>query len=210
MKNFELTSGRASSYLWLAAGSVALGSLARQNRQLKHSLDKAYELCNLDPLTGLSNLRGLEKAFKELAESPNRRLSDTDASTPNSLIVMDLDNFKKANDSFGHNKGDKILKSTGKIAASYVREHDLVARPGGDEFVLLLKGCSTDQSCHIAEQIRGAIELRSDVGITASIGVSELYTSLPLEQNKEFADQAAYRAKAEGRNQVVRYDEISR
>ncbi|HEV2212223.1 MAG TPA: diguanylate cyclase [Gammaproteobacteria bacterium] len=165
-----------------------------QSRQL-------YQLAMQDQLTGIYNRTGLnEFAPKYFTEAVENDL-------PLSLMLIDLDHFKSINDTHGHTVGDKVLALTSALLKSACREGDLVARVGGEEFVLLMGQCGVEEAARHAEKIRKDIEkLKPDgISVTASIGVS----ARPLGKNLNFddlfkaADRAVYEAKNQGRNRVV-------
>lgn len=165
-----------------------------QSRQL-------YQLAMQDQLTGIYNRTGLnEFAPKYFAEA-------VESDLPLSLMLIDLDHFKSINDTHGHTVGDKVLALTSALLKSACREGDLVARVGGEEFVLLMGQCGVEEAARHAEKIRKDIEkLKPDgISVTASIGVS----ARPLGKNLNFddlfkaADRAVYEAKNQGRNRVV-------
>lgn len=155
-----------------------------------------------DPLTGLAN----RKAFEARAS----RLIDTfPSSQPASMVFIDLDRFKPVNDTAGHLMGDLMLLTVAKAISGQVRSGDLVARIGGDEFALLLDGCSHDDALRIAEAVRGAVrDVRLPWGqgvlqVGASLGIAELNaTHLSLAGWMDAADAACYAAKASGRDAV--------
>lgn len=165
-----------------------------QSRQL-------YQLAMQDQLTGIYNRTGLNefasKYFKEATEDD----------LPLSLMLIDLDHFKSINDTHGHTVGDKVLALTSALLKSACREGDLVARVGGEEFVLIMAQCGVEEAARHAEKIRKDIEtLKPDsISVTASIGVS----ARPLGKDVNFddlfkaADRAVYEAKNQGRNRVV-------
>ena len=127
--------------------------------------------------------------------------------TPLSLILMDVDRFKQYNDTFGHPAGDEVLRGVSSTLRAYVREHDLVARFGGEEFVVLLPSTDADTAVAVAERLRAAIASRPwPLGnVTASFGVATADPSHPVSPASllEQADQALYRAKRAGRDRVV-------
>ena len=154
----------------------------------------------LDPLTGLLNRNGLDARFAEIGEQA-RLLGQ-----PVCLIMCDLDNFKQINDEYGHERGDAVLREASYEMRNSLRNFELFYRLGGEEFLVLLPGIDLAQGIGIAQSLRAAVE-SSDPGgvaITASLGVSvataEAIEFLPLYKA---ADDALYRAKAEGRNRVV-------
>ena len=166
---------------------------------------EAYELATTDSLTGVYNRR----TFQELAEphlSRSRR-----ARLPVSLLMLDLDHFKRINDSYGHLAGDDVLKAFSTLVRNLLRKEDLLARYGGEEFVVLLPGAPQTAATALAERIREEVagqQLDANghlVKATVSIGVSsEAGDRLPsLEAMLGRADEALYKAKHDGRNKVV-------
>lgn len=170
----------------------------------RRMLDEIYRLARTDSLTGLWN-RGyfMEMACRELAR--NRR----DAA-PLSLIMIDVDHFKKVNDTHGHEAGDEALRCLAEVLAQSVREGDLVARLGGEEFVALLPNARLDDACNVAERIRQGIAAReldcrsgACFGLTVSVGVAtHRDRETPLEELLRCADEALYAAKRGGRDRV--------
>lgn len=167
--------------------------------------DRLLEQARRDPLTGLANRRHLEE---ELSVQAN--LAAT-GDTPLSLLALDIDHFKRLNDTFGHDAGDAVLVQMGQTLRKFTPVGALAARPGGEEFCLLLPGFTGDEALALAEQVRAAIEGWSlahagiSLGrITASLGVStwgDTATSAPALVKA--ADEALYQAKHAGRNRVV-------
>jgi diguanylate cyclase (GGDEF)-like protein len=153
-----------------------------------------------DPLTGLSNRRGLERWGE-------RSQSDQDQKRSLAAIVIDLDHFKQVNDSQGHAAGDALLVRLADLLRSQCRPDDVLVRLGGEEF-LVIAPVTLDAAVVLAERLRGAVEAVLDP-VTASIGVAKVTTSSPDEWSEalwraiEVADQALYEAKRSGRNRVV-------
>ena len=158
-----------------------------------------------DALTGLLNRQYLEEAIeKECLRS--QRLS-----LPVSLIFIDIDHFKRFNDSYGHDAGDYVLKTVGQLLQNNVRQSDLVGRYGGEELIVLLPNCPLNQAAAIAEGLRSEVSLFQPHfqdqlldSITISLGVA----SCPLQAQDapsliKAADKALYEAKRGGRNLVV-------
>ncbi|WP_306462089.1 sensor domain-containing diguanylate cyclase [Halomonas borealis] len=158
-----------------------------------------------DPLTGLLNRRGFERRLDEALADWRK------TGTPSSLILFDLDHFKPLNDEGGHALGDAMLCRIARAVAGEVRRSDHVARQGGDEFAVLLPGCSVEQADKAAQALIrgvGSIEVTHRgraFRVTLSLGVTSFQ---PQDERIDTiigrADDAAYRAKREGRNRAVR------
>ncbi|MFN4070709.1 MAG: GGDEF domain-containing protein [Thermus caldifontis] len=144
-----------------------------------------------DPLTGLPNRRALEMALEREAARVER------GGKPFSLVLLDLDDFKKVNDAQGHQEGDRLLKEVAQYLIAHVRQGDLVGRWGGEEFALLLPWTEGEEAVRVAERLRAGL---SGVGITGSFGVA-VYRG-DLQDLFQRADRALYRAKEEGKNRV--------
>jgi two-component system chemotaxis response regulator CheY len=170
---------------------------------------RIMQLANTDYLTGVLNRR----AFMErMEEEANRSIRNEEEM---SIIITDIDHFKKVNDTFGHQVGDLVLQRFADRISMASRSYDFVGRFGGEEFIIGLPQTSLEQSWHAAERMRKDIEnmespLPDDpqihVRITASFGVaSSLMKSREgVDSIIKLADEALYRAKAEGRNRVCR------
>jgi diguanylate cyclase (GGDEF)-like protein len=164
----------------------------------KESLEEEVRRLSItDDLTGLYNHRHFFKTLEaELVRLKRQK-------TSLSLLMFDLDNFKKYNDLFGHLEGDKVLKTVGEIVKNSIRANvDSGYRYGGDEFTVLLIGASADRAMTIAERIRASIEQGESHHITVSIGLSEYRDHFDLEAFVKSADDAMYRAKNSGGNRV--------
>ena len=156
-----------------------------------------------DFLTSLMNRRAVMKYLEnEMEESRKEK-------TPLSIAVLDLDHFKRVNDTLGHSAGDDVLQEVAKrILAILQEEGGLVGRSGGEEFLLLFPGRGRREAREICEKVRCYIEERpvhspkGDVSVTASIGVAGNCGGCSLDEFVNLADSAMYRAKAEGRNRV--------
>lgn len=172
----------------------------------KHT-EKIEQLAFRDKLTGLYNRHYLIEQLNELMALHKRYQERF------SLIMLDLDHFKRVNDSYGHAVGDKTLQATASCIMKEIRETDFGSRFGGEEFIVVCPHTSVNDCYELAERIRTTIEeLRSDnLGFpgpqTISAGVFEVSSNqeLSLSQILNKADQALYRAKKEGRNRVAVY-----
>ena len=186
--------------------AVTIGSSFAFLLMHKERADReTYELATTDSLTAVYNRR----TFKELAEpqlSRSRR-----AQVPVSLLMLDLDHFKRINDTYGHLAGDDVLKAFAKLVGACLRKEDLLARYGGEEFVVLLPSASQQAALSLSERIREQVAARPFdanghlVRVTVSVGIaSEAGDTLPsLEAMLGRADEALYKAKDDGRNRVV-------
>ena len=182
-----------------------LESRAREVEELTRQLEQAKSEALLDPLTGLKNRRGFEIAVKELGAAGS-------AFSGAALVLADIDHFKQINDRHGHLLGDKILKAIGQTLLSNIKGRDIAARPGGDEFVILLQQTPLAGARALAEQIRTAVAAgrirRADSkeqpgSVTLSIGVALGTSDDTLESMLARADAALYAAKRAGRNRVA-------
>ena len=188
-------------------------SLKVAHYELKEMFEHEQILARTDVLTGQWNRRYFfELAIREFEVSIRYR-------RPLTIILFDVDDFKQANDTFGHAVGDEILKSIAGIAASHIRNVDVLARYGGDEFIILLPETSSERAFLIAERIRMAVVSTpiqaegQSIVLTNSIGVAEINT-FPEDQSIEDiirrADKALYKAKELGRNHTFIYREEER
>lgn len=159
--------------------------------------EEVRRLSITDDLTGLYNHRHF---FKTLESELVRRKRQK---TSLSLIMFDLDNFKRYNDRYGHLEGDRVLKRIGEIVRQSIRSNvDSEYRYGGDEFAALLIGATRDHALHIAERIRSTIEEAGFEKITVSIGLAEFKEHMDMEGFVKSADDAMYMAKHSGGNRV--------
>ncbi len=187
---------------------MALKGKAKETEQIleeqRKIIDELHDRLRSDSLTGIGNRTALEAdLLQELTRAKRYRL-------PLSLAMVDLDDFKKVNDSYGHLVGDQVLKRLGQMMSKDVRNVDKVYRFGGEEFVIVMPHTPLDQGRLVAERVRRKAErktfLMPDDGIrfkvTVSVGVSQLEPGDELEDLIARADQAMYQAKASGRNRV--------
>ena len=161
------------------------------------------DLARHDPLTGIANRRYFfERAKQEFARTKRYR-------TPLSIAEMDIDHFKQINDRYGHAAGDEVLKSFCSASQRLIRETDLFARIGGEEFAVLLPDTGLDGATRLAERLRRAVAdsklslSAGEISYTISIGVATLRSAdTGAEDCLRRADSAMYRAKQNGRNRV--------
>jgi diguanylate cyclase (GGDEF)-like protein len=152
-----------------------------------------------DPLTGAFNRRHLDAQLGAHADAGQ-------AGAVNALLVIDIDHFKRINDTHGHDVGDDVLRKVVTAVSTRKRRSDLLFRMGGEEFVLLLPGANLEQAQKIAEELRLRLahaELLPGVAVTVSIGVSALRKGQTADAWIKSADAALYKAKRSGRNRVV-------
>jgi diguanylate cyclase (GGDEF)-like protein len=179
-------------------------ALAQRGRELEQANQRLSQLADLDGLTGVANRRKLES---ELSRAWDQARSADGALA---LLLIDVDHFKRFNDSYGHLLGDERLRAISARLARFAGPGELLARFGGEEFVLLLPGASLETAGERAEAIRrDAAEIRPGEAdaTTLSIGVAERRANRAgtAEQLIEFADLALYRAKHRGRDRVEAY-----
>ncbi len=199
-----------SSFFLVSAvrATRSISSTLHQNLLMKHEMNKSREaaeqLARIDDLTGLDNRRAFYEQGKRIVSHAKR------SNEPLSLIMMDIDHFKKINDKFGHAMGDLALRRTGEILQQRLRESDIAARVGGEEFAVLLPGTTVEQGRELAEELRQilagiAVEMGDNhLQFTASFGVAADNTD--IDTLARHADEALYNAKAAGRNRVACYN----
>lgn len=184
----------------------------------KEQLGKQEEQLEKDVLTGLKNRvffeNELERALKAIRVKKGHHRASGEPLRELSVLFIDLDNFKQVNDIHGHPKGDIVLKKVAEILTGSVREGDVVARFGGDEFYVFLPRANGFDAAVIAEKIRANLEgdpmLKEPPGVTASIGVRSVNASNIADSKTliKQADEALYEAKGDkekGRNRVRVY-----
>ncbi len=177
--------------------------LRERNAALSYALERVRELAIRDELTGLYNRRYLMDVLQQQKALADRGTHGF------AVAYLDLDYFKQVNDALGHGQGDRILRRFAQIALGAVREGDIVARFGGEEFVIVLVGADLARARIVAERIRGELEAvtipGTDAGfrVTTSVGVAEYHGGEPIEETLARADGALYAAKRNGRNRVV-------
>jgi diguanylate cyclase len=179
---------------------------AREIEALQASLRGAEEATLKDPLTGIGNRRLFDTAMQNAVEDSNAH------DTPLSLIMCDIDHFKRVNDMFGHHVGDEIIRALAGVIEASVREMDSVARYGGEEFAIILPGTKQQGAKETAERIRlkfrakqfSIRNTKEKIGqVTASFGVAEHRPGDDVQTFVQRADAMLYEAKARGRDRVV-------
>jgi diguanylate cyclase (GGDEF)-like protein len=170
---------------------------------LKRAELRLVELATLDPLTGLLNRR---EGFRQLGEE---RARATRTGRPLTAVMIDIDHFKRINDTHGHAAGDAVLQEVGRRMQAELREYDLLCRYGGEEFLVVTPETEIGQACVLAERLRASVQrsqfpVREGVAlsVTISLGVAEFTSEETVDQVISRADSALYAAKDEGRNRV--------
>jgi len=164
---------------------------------------KLLTLATIDDLTGLRNRRD----FRNNALQESSRFERGGDSF--CILLIDIDFFKQVNDINGHACGDKVLFQTGQLMKNIIRQQDLLARWGGEEFIIMIVETKIEQSQQIAEKIRLAIYQNivefegQDIGVSVTIGVSQIHTTEKLDDCINRADKNLYLGKEHGRNKVI-------
>ncbi len=187
----------------IAIWSLAIGYFIRRFSNTNHNLDEVLEQqkewqfkATSDVLTGALNRAGLRKCFDKLTPSDLHELS---------ILFLDLDHFNQINETYGHDFGNEILKMFVKEINSACRSSDVLARWGGEEFLLICPETSINQAMDVAEKVRKTIEKSmwpKKIKLTCSIGVAQMYDE-DLNSFIERADKALYTAKSNGRNCAI-------
>ncbi|MES9991945.1 MAG: GGDEF domain-containing protein [Candidatus Thiodiazotropha sp.] len=182
--------------------------LEQQVALLQQQLETERRLAQVDPLTGIANRRAFSERLKsEIARSER-------SGSPLSLVVWDIDHFKKINDTYGHPFGDDVIRCVAQVIDSHLRESDFTARYGGEEFVALLPECDAEGARALAEKISQVIQQSGccfnviGLKLTVSCGIASLHGPDRDETLFKRADDALYRAKVSGRNRVVVEDDV--
>lgn len=179
-----------------------------------HELSREYaehkleEAASHDPLTGLLNRREMGRILNSESLRTKRY------KRPFSLIICDIDNFKKINDTYGHKFGDTVLKMIADIFRNGTRTQECLCRWGGEEFLLLLPETPGGGALIVAERLRKRISEekivfgKEELSVTMSFGIGEFNPAISIEENIELLDKAMYKAKKSGKNQVWTIDNL--
>ncbi|UTW55636.1 GGDEF domain-containing protein [Kordiimonas sp. SCSIO 12610] len=173
---------------------------------LRESLEETRKESLTDALTGISNRKMFDSFLARVSEEAVAE------DTPLSLVIADIDHFKKFNDTFGHQVGDQVLKLVAADLSNNVKGQDLAARYGGEEFAIVLPNTKSNNALILTEQIRKSIsskkirnrQTNTDFGaVTMSFGIAEFRSGEAIERFIQRADEALYKAKEAGRNQCM-------
>lgn len=188
-------------------------------KELEEEVTRLKKLAYKDELTTLYNRHGFKEEsskfideVKGYLENPSRRKNFLVKSF--SLVIFDIDNFKKINDTYSHQAGDAILKLVSKIIKDKVREIDMAARWGGEEIIVGLVGSDEDQAYKIADDIRKKIEETAvdwegkTIKFTVSGGVASFAETKDFESLFKKSDEALYKAKQTGKNKIVKASDL--
>jgi diguanylate cyclase (GGDEF)-like protein/PAS domain S-box-containing protein len=201
--NIKLHSdGRAYCSLFICVARDKLyNELLEARSQLEEKAKELYQLAVTDSLTGLLNRRELQKLAKISISQAARD------GTNFAILTFDIDDFKQVNDTYGHPVGDLIIQHIAKLLTEDRREHDLVARVGGEEFVILLPGINEASAFSFAEKLRKKVESqpKDNLKVTVSIGIaiSGANSDNHFEKLLAQSDQALYESKKHGKNRTT-------
>ncbi len=203
--NIDELSDRDIDYL------VQLSQQSSTTIQRANVYAEVLKYATLDALTGLNNRRQFELRLSQEIATTKRK------GTPLCAMMIDVDYFKKVNDTYGHNVGDFVLKTVATLITNEIREYDIPCRYGGEEFFVILPQTMLEEAALVAQRLRKTIENYKIVfednetkqvktlKVTISIGVSQYESNLTAEEFSTNADKALYEAKRNGRNRVIVY-----
>jgi diguanylate cyclase len=182
--------------------TARLKQLESETNDLRSRLEESQAKASVDVLTGVPNRFALEEQFAKELERARRH------ARPLSCAVLDLDFFKRINDTYGHAAGDKVLRQVAQLCSQNLRTNDFFARYGGEEFVMLLPETEPDAATLVADKLRESVKkvhfhhAGDPVAVTLSVGVAGLREGDTMTSLFERADKALYEAKQAGRDQV--------
>jgi diguanylate cyclase len=182
-------------------------SSQQEIERLKSELVRARDEVVMDPLTKVLNRKGFDQRLKEMMEQPN------DPNATHCLVMLDIDHFKKVNDTYGHVMGDRVIQALGEVLRScVVDKKNAVARYGGEEFAVVMPNCTLDESTRLAEMVRlktRAMKIRDrrtqevELTVSVSAGVAAIQPGDDAQTLIARADGALYKSKQGGRNRVT-------
>jgi diguanylate cyclase (GGDEF)-like protein len=185
------------------AQRVRAMQLEAEQRMLRTQAQELERVAREDPLTGLHNRRVVDESLPDLMAAARM------AKAPMALAMVDVDHFKEINDSFGHSVGDQVLATLGRLLRANTRTSDLLARVGGEEFMIVLTRASMDLAHEICERLRVSVAqhgwqyLAPGLNVTVSLGLVQGLDDEHQQQLIDRADDALHEAKRLGRNRVI-------
>lgn len=211
----SIATKRRQDTQWLTDAENAMQEMTNKIKELENELRRTQQKAQMfefeaihDKLTGLFNRGAYNQKIDETLANLSRY------NVPASLIICDIDYFKKINDTFGHHVGDMILKKLAQLLKERLRKNDFVARYGGEEFAIILPHITLDNAETVGESVRSFIEKtrflfkNTEIPVTISIGISSFRRDDTANTVFERADSALYFAKKSGRNMVKTEDDI--
>ncbi len=191
----EFSLGAVVARETLARSTASLAAERSRTERLQEAMRNMQEMATTDSLTGIPNRRSFFAQAERVWADPDRAVA---------AILLDVDHFKRINDTYGHAEGDQVLKAVASTCAGCLRQGDLLGRYGGEEFAILLSDVREEEARASAERVRAALEAAAvgTLRVTASLGVACRREEGELPELLRRADEALYRAKAGGRNRV--------
>lgn len=168
-------------------------------KKIEENVDTLYELATIDEKTGVYNNKFFSHISEMEIDKAKRKIG------PLSFLIIDLDNFKKLNDTHGHMVGDYMLKRLGSVLKKFTRKYDLVSRFGGEEFIILLPNTSIKRAKVVCDRIRRETQRDREMikyGVTLSGGLTEYKKGDTIRKMQIRADKAVYKAKKNGKNRI--------
>jgi diguanylate cyclase (GGDEF)-like protein len=188
--------------------------LTGENAELKKTNEILEKNSTKDPLTEMYNRRGFSEELNHvLVQEPENGKEQRDiAPKENAVLILDIDNFKKINDTYGHDAGDEVLRQAAAFLKKSTRKTDIICRWGGEEFVIVLQNINAKQ---VIQKFYNKEEKQAQIGFTAAVsgkeipitfsgGATEISADKKIEENIANADERLYRAKHEGKNRIYR------
>lgn len=188
-----------SFFLLIICSFAFLNEMKNSHNKLTEKFDSLNKMASVDSLTGLYNRRSMNKLVWDAI----------DKGKPFSLIMCDIDDFKKVNDTYGHDCGDLVLKSVASVIKSTLRDFDVVCRWGGEEILVLVSNSNASSAAQVGERIRARVEGMNIkygshiVKCTLTLGVAEHDFGRSYEETITIADERLYEGKKSGKNKVV-------
>ena len=176
-------------------------NISKLIKEIEKNIDYLYEIATIDEKTGVYN----NKFFKTISEM---ELDKAKRGGQLSILIIDLDNFKKLNDTYGHLIGDKMLQRLGEVLKQNTRKYDIVSRFGGEEFIILLPNTQIKRAKLVCERLRKNVEIDKEMSkysVTMSGGLTEYKKGDSIKKMQIRADKAVYKAKKLGKNRIEIY-----